>query len=153
MKNTTPGTYIKKEIKKEMDTKIYELYWREFNYYKGGGLKRKTPSGAWEYGNYSLLKTGYQEKGKDREECNYKYEKVNRWRDLWGEHILHRKVELKLPLKEVKRYETTLSTILQEKDFSLKENVSGISEFRLNNAWRRERIEVFFDLLEKKYGK
>lgn len=135
-----------------MDTKKYELYCREFKNFKGEVLGYKDLNGKWHYGNFPLLKFGYQEVGKDRVEQNYLKERENRWKDLWGEINLYRKVVLNLPLQEVKRLETLLSQTMEKKDFWMKEQVNGITEFRMDTPWRRQRVETFFNTVEEKYG-
>jgi hypothetical protein len=122
----------------------YSVYWYQFSGYKGQWIKPYTK----EY-NGKLFKTGHQKGEQEfgRVMENLKHDKGVKptWYELW-ENIQCRGIIRGFKTKaEAQKFEEHLSSMLGEKDFSLCENVSGITEFRVATNDREIILDNVFN--------
>lgn len=125
---------------------MYSVYWYQYSGYRGEWIKPYTN----EYKGI-LFKTGHQ---KGEEEFGRVIENLKRdkgvkptWYELW-DNIQCRGIIRGFDTKaEAMKFEDELSRMLGKKDFSLCENVSGITEFRIAT---RERTLILNKVFNKK---
>lgn len=123
---------------------MYSVYWYQFSGYKGEWIKPYTT----EYTG-KLFKTGHQKGEQEfgRVMENLKHDKgvKSTWYELW-ERIQCRGIIKGFKTKaEVQKFEDKLSEMLGKKDFSLCENVSGITEFRVATRNREIILDNVFN--------
>ena len=123
---------------------MYSVYWYQFSGYKGEWIKPYTN----EY-NGKLFKTGHQKGEQEfgRVTENFKRDKGIKptWYELW-EHIQCRGIIRGFKSKATaQQFEDHINKMLGKKDFSLCENVSGITEFRVATNNREIILDNVFN--------
>jgi hypothetical protein len=139
------------------DKKPYSIYWRQFDDYRGEGMLDSNYNPT----SVSVLKTGYEQTGKDRVKINANLElepENEKWVNVWGNISLIRKVDFYCTVQRIIEIEKRVQHAINpdtgkkfygKKMFYIPEKVSGITEFRLNTINRRDYLEIVFDNLEK----
>ena len=137
--------------------KQFSIYWRQFDDYRGAGMLDSNYNPT----KLSVLKTGYEEAGKDRVKinANLALEPENeKWVNVWRNIFLVRKVDFYCSVQRIIEIEKKLQHAINpvtgkkyygKKMFYIPEKVSGITEFRLNTTTRRDYLNMVFDALEK----
>lgn len=137
--------------------KRFSIYWRQFDDYRGEGMCDSNYNSI----STSVLKTGYEQTGKDRVKINANLElepENEKWVNVWGNISRVRKVDFYCTVQRIIEIEKKVQHAINpetgkkfygKKMFYIPEKVSGITEFRLNTTFRRDYLNKVFDKLEE----